>query len=169
MLAAADPGKGRFRGFLRTDCEHFLIDQHRREKALGRGGGVGLISIDAQDAEGRYLFEPADAMTPDRLFDRAWATTLLGRVLDLLAAEYAESGRADQFAHLKVALTEGKGAVSAATLAERLGTTEGAVHSAVHRLKERYRTILKEQIAATLDDPAQIDDEIRDLFAAIRK
>ena len=169
VLAAADPRKGRFRGFLRTDCEHFLIDQHRREKALERGGGVGLISIDAENAEGRYLFEPTDAMTPDRLFDRAWATTLLGRVLDLLAAEYAESGRADLFTHLKVVLIEGKAAISGATLAQRLGTTEGAVHTAVSRIRKRYREILKEQIAATLDDPAQIDDEIRDLFAAIRK
>ncbi len=168
VLAAADPRKGRFRGFLRADCEHFLIDQHRREKALQRGGGVGFIAIDAQVAEGRYHFEPTDAMTPDRLFDRAWATTLLGRVLDLLAVEYSDSGRADLFAHLKVVLTEGKGAVPAATLAERLGMTEGAVHIAVHRLKKRYRVILKEQIAATLDDPAQIDDEIRDLFEAIR-
>jgi hypothetical protein len=107
-------------------------------------------------------------MTPDRLFDRAWAVTLLGGVLDLLAAEYTESGRAELFAHLKVVLTEGKGAVPAATLAERLGTTEGAVSVAIHRLKKRYRAILQEQIAATLDDPAQIDDEIRDLFEAIR-
>ncbi len=168
MLAAAVRRKGRFRAFLRADCEHFLIDQHRHEKALERGGGVALIPIDAQNAEGRYLFEPADAMTPDRLFDRAWAVTLLGRVLELLAAEYAESGRAELFAHLKVVLTEGKGAVSGATLAERLGTSEGAVHAAVHRLKKRYRVILQDQIAATLDDPAQIDDEIRDLFEAIR-
>jgi len=168
VLAAADRRKGRFRSFLRADCEHFLIDQHRREKALERGGGVSLIPIDAQNAEGRYLYEPADAMTPDRLFDRAWAVTLLGRVLDLLGAEYAESGRAEVFAQLKVVLTEGKGAIPAATLAERLGTTEGAVHGAVHRLKKRYRAILQEQIAATLDDPAQIDEEIRDLFEAIR-
>jgi DNA-directed RNA polymerase specialized sigma24 family protein len=169
VLAAADPRKGRFRGFLRTDCEHFLIDQHRRETAQERGGGVGLLSIDAQDAEGRYRFEPADAMTPDRLFDRVWATTLLGRVLDLLAAEYTDPDRAKQFAHLKVVLTEGKKAVSTSVLAERLKTSEGAVHTAIHRLKKRYRTILKEQIAATLDDPAHVDDEIRDLFEAVRK
>ena len=168
VLAAADRSKGRFRSFLRADCEHFLIDQHRREKALERGGGVGLIPIDAQNAEGRYLFEPADAMTPDRLFDRAWAVTLLGRVLDLLGAEYTESGRAEVFAQLKVVLTEGKGAVPAATLAERLDTSEEAVNTAVHRLKKRYRAILQDQIAATLDDPAQVDEEIRDLFEAIR-
>ena len=127
-----------------------------------------MLPIDGQNAEGRYLYEPADAMTADRLFDRAWAVTLLDRVLDLLAIEYAESGRADLFSHLKVILTEGKGAVSAATLAERLGTSEAAVNNAVHRLRKDYRAILQDQIAATLDDPAQVDEEIRDLFEAIR-
>jgi DNA-directed RNA polymerase specialized sigma24 family protein len=168
VLAAADRRKGRFRSFLRADCEHFLVDLYRRDKALERGGGVALISIDARNAEGRYRFEPADAMTPDRLFDRVWAVTLLDRVLDLLAIEYAESGRGDLFIHLKVVLTEGKGAVSAATLAERLGTSEGAVNTAAHRLKRRYRAILQNQIAATLEDPAQVDEEIRDLFEAVR-
>jgi RNA polymerase sigma-70 factor (ECF subfamily) len=169
ILAAADSRKGSFRGFLRTDCEHFLIDRHRRENARVRGGSVTFIPVDARDAEGRYLFEPADAMTPDRLFDRAWATTLLNRVLDLLAAEHAEPARARVFAELKVFLTEGKGAVRCAELARRLGTTEDAIHSAVHRLRKRYRAILEEQIANTLDDQGQIDEEIRALFEAVRK
>ena len=108
-------------------------------------------------------------MTPDRLFEHACAVTLLGHVLDLLAAEYAESGHAKAFVHLKVVLTEGKGAVSAATLAERLGTTEGAVYGEIHQLRKRYREILKHQIATTIYDPAQIDDEIRDLFRAVRR
>jgi DNA-directed RNA polymerase specialized sigma24 family protein len=169
VLAAADPSKGRFRGFLRTDCKHFLIDRHRRETSRQRGGAVSFIPIDAQDAEGRYVFEPADGMTPDRLFDRVWATTLLGRVLDLLAQEHTEPARAKLFAEIKIVLTEGKSAVPAFALAKRLGTTERAIHTAISRLKKRYREILKDQIAATLDDPAQIDDEIRDLFEAVRK
>jgi DNA-directed RNA polymerase specialized sigma24 family protein len=169
VLAAADPSKGRFRGFLRTDCEHFLIDRHRRETSLQRGGAVSLIPIDAQDAEGRYIFEPADGMTPEKVFNRVWATTLLGRVLDLLAQEHTEPDRATLFAEIKVVLTEGKSAVPAAALAKRLETTEGAIHTAVSRLKRRYREILKDQIAATLDNPAQIEDEIRDLFEAVRK
>ncbi len=168
VLAAADRRKGRFRSFLRTDCEHFLIDQHRRDKALERGGGVAMIPIDAQNAEGRYLFEPTDSMTPDKVFDRAWAVTLLDRVLELLAAKYAESGRGDLFTHLKVVLTQGKGAVPSATLAELVGKSEEAVNTAIHRLRKDYRTILQDQIAATLDDPAQVDDEIHDLFEAIR-
>jgi RNA polymerase sigma-70 factor (ECF subfamily) len=165
VIAAADRGKGRFRTFLWTDCQHFLIDQFRRRRA--RGGGTVPLSIDTCAAEGRYRFEPADEMTPDRLFARAWAMTLLDRVLGLLANEYAAKGRSEVFDRLKITLTQGKGAVPAATLAAQLGTTEGAVHVAVHRLKKRYRAILLEQIAATLDDPSEVDDEIRSLFAAI--
>src|SRR5262249_12455367 len=141
------------------------IDQFRRRRA--RGGGTVPLSIDTCAAEGRYRFEPADEMTPDRLFARAWAMTLLDRVLGLLANEYAAKGRSDVFDRLKITLTQGKGAVPAATLAAQLGTTEGAVHVAVHRLKKRYRAILLEQIASTLDDPSEVDDEIRSLFAAI--
>ncbi len=126
------------------------------------------VSIDVDDAENRYRFEPADDWTPDRLFDRAWATTLLDRVLGLLAQEYAQTGRADVFDRLKVVLSQGKGAVPAAELAAQLGTTEGAVHTAVHRLKKRYRAILQREIAATLDDPSEVDEEIRWLFEAIR-
>jgi len=165
IFAAAEPGKGRFRAFLRTDCQHFLIDQFRRMTA--RGGGIPTVSIDAQRAEDRYRFEPADTLTPDRLFDRAWALTLLEKVLDLLAAEYAAKGHSELFDHLKVVLTQGKGAVPAATLAALLGKTEEAVHMAVHRLRKRYREILEAQIAATLDDPSEMEDEIRSLFEAI--
>jgi len=165
VIAAANPGKGRFRAFLRTDCQHFLIDQFRRMTA--QGGGTPTVSIDACGAEDRYRFEPADTLTPDRLFDRAWALTLLEKVLDLLAAEYAAKGHSELFDHLKIVLTQGKGAVSTATLAARLGKTEEAVLMAVHRLRKRYREILQEQIAATLDDPSEMEDEIRSLFEAI--
>ena len=165
IIAAANPGKGRFRAFLRTDCQHFLIDQFRRMTARGRG--TPTVSIDAHVAEERYRFEPTDTLTPDRLFDRAWALTLLDKVLDLLAGEYAAKGRSELFDHLKIVLTQGKGAVSAATLAEQVGKSEEAVNMAVHRLRKRYREILEDQIAATLDDPSEMEDEIRSLFEAI--
>jgi RNA polymerase sigma-70 factor (ECF subfamily) len=166
VIAAADRRKGRFRTFLRTDCQHFLIDQYRRNRA--RDAGVVPISIDSRDAEGRYQIEPADGMTPERLFDRAWAMTLLDRVLGLLASEYAAKGRSEVFDRLKIILTQGKGAVPAATLATQLGMTEEAVHVAVNRLKKRYRALLQGQIATTLDDPSEMDDEIRSRFDAIR-
>jgi RNA polymerase sigma-70 factor (ECF subfamily) len=94
--------------------------------------------------------------------------TLLDRVLGLLAGEYAAKGRSEVFDRLKIILTQGKGAVPAATLAIQLGTTEGAVQVAVHRLRKRYRELLQEQIAATLDEPSEVEDEVRWLFDAIR-
>ena len=115
VIAAADQSKGRFRAFLKTDCQHFLIDHHRKEAV--RAHVLKPVSIDADDAETRYRFEPADDTTPDRLFDRTWATTLLDRVLGLLAHEYAQTGRAEVFERLKVLLSQGKGAVPAAELA----------------------------------------------------
>ncbi len=103
------------------------------------------------------------------IFDRAWAVTLLDQVLDLLAREFAAKGQSDLFDHLKIVLTGGKGAISAATLSAQLGKSEEAVHMAVHRLRNRYREILEAQIAATLDDPSEIEmeNEIRSLFQAI--
>jgi RNA polymerase sigma-70 factor (ECF subfamily) len=166
VIASADRTKGRFRAFLKTDCQHFLIDQDRRKRV--RSKVLKALSIDAADAENRYRFEPADAMTPERIFDRTWAMTLLDRVLGLLEQEYAANGRADAFDRLKVVLTQGKGVVPAAELAIQLGTTESAVNTAVHRLKKRYKAILQQEIAATLDDPAEVDEEISWLFEAMR-
>ena len=166
VIAAADRSKGRFRAFLRTDCQHFLIDQAR--KRIVRAKVLKAVSIDGTGAESRYRLEPADEMTAERLFDRAWATTLLDRALGLLGAEYAANGRADVFDRLKVVLSQDKGAVKSADLAAQLGTTEGAVNTAVHRLRKRYREILQREIAATLDDPAEVNEEIRWLFEAIQ-
>ena len=168
-LAAADPSKGRFRAFLRTDCNFFLADARDRAARLKRGGGVTPISIDARDAEGRYLVELADELTPERLFDRAWAEALLERALARLAAEYAGSGRAALFAQLEPALMPGPHAEPYAAIAERLGMTEAAVHQAASRLRRRHRARLREEAAATLHEPddAAVEQEIRDLFAAL--
>jgi len=166
VIARADRTKGRFRAFLKTDCQHCLLDQGRRNRV--RSTVLKTLSIDGVDAENRYRFEPADAMTPERIFDRTSAMTMLERVLGLLEQEYAANGREDVFDRLKVVLTRGKGAVPAAELATQLATTEGAVNTAAHRLKKRYRAILQQEIASTLDDPAEVDEEIRWLFEAIR-
>ncbi len=164
VLTSVEERKGRFRAFLQVACKNFLIDTWRQKREVS----ATAISIDARTAEGRYLVEPADTMTPERLFDRVWALTLLDRVLALLASEYTEPARAALYNQLKVVLTEGKGAVRAAVVAERLGITEGDVYNASHRLRKRYREILEEQIAATLDDRSEFDDEIRSLFDALR-
>jgi DNA-directed RNA polymerase specialized sigma24 family protein len=166
VIARADRSKGRFRSFLRTDCQHFLVDNLRRERVRARV--LKPVSIDRDFAENRYRHEPVDRMTPDRVFDRAWAMTLLDRVLEILADNYAASSRSDIFEKLKIVLTQGRDAVDTSALAVQLGMTEGVVNVAVHRLKNRYRKVLQELIAETLDDPSEIDDEIQSLFDAIR-
>jgi DNA-directed RNA polymerase specialized sigma24 family protein len=169
VLAAADRDKGRFRSFLRTDCAYFLADQRDRDHAQKRGGGVVPISIDARDAEGRYRVEPADVLTPERLFDRAWALTLLGRAVEQIASEYEESGRSALFNRLKFVLSEGPGTVAYASIAAELEMSEVAVQSAIQRLRKRFRALVRDQIAATLDNPAPtaIEDEIGALFTAL--
>jgi RNA polymerase sigma-70 factor (ECF subfamily) len=166
IISAADRTKGRFRAFLKTDCQHFLLDEARRDKV--RRKVRGAVSIDFDQAERRYQFEPSDNLTPDQIFDRTWALTLLDRVLRFLAQEYEDSGHSESFGHLKVFLTQGKGAASVSDIAEKLGTTEGAVYTAVHRLKKRYRMILEQEIAATIDDATTVDEEIQRLFDAVR-
>jgi DNA-directed RNA polymerase specialized sigma24 family protein len=165
IFAAADQRKGRFRTFLCTDCQNFLIDEYRRRK---RRGEFSCISIDGDLAESRYRIEPTHDMTPERQFDRSWAITLLDRGLRLLAEEYAAKGRAAVFDCLKCVLDQRESAVPVATLAAQLGKTEAAVYTAVHRLKRRYRKILEREVAATLDEGSSIDEEIRALFDALR-
>jgi RNA polymerase sigma-70 factor (ECF subfamily) len=166
-VAAADAGKGRFRSFLLADCIRFLADRREHDQAARRGGGVAPLSIDARDAEGRYLREPSHDRTAERLFERDWALALLDVVLAHLRREYEGSGRSRAFDVLKVVLTDGARAVPQAALAERLGTTEGAVQVAVHRLRRHYRDLVREAIAATVGDGVEVEDEIRDLFAAL--
>ncbi len=167
VLASADPRKGRFRAFLLTDCVHFLANVRDRENALKRGGGRTFVPIDSAAAEGRYSAEPAYDLTPERLFERTWALTLLAAVFDALRREFESEGKIALFEELKVVLEEGPGAVPYGEIAARLGTTGGAVKVAVHRLRKRYKALLHDQIAATVDDPAEVEDEIRALFDAL--
>jgi RNA polymerase sigma-70 factor (ECF subfamily) len=166
-VAAADPSKGRFRSFLLTDCTHFLAHRRERDRAAKRGGGIAPLSIDIRDAEGRYLREPAHSLTPERLFQRDWALELLDGVLARLRREYEHSGRAATFEALKCVLTADSPSVPHAELAARLGTTPGAAQVAVHRLRKRYRALIREAIAATVVDRAEVESEIRELFAAL--
>lgn len=168
LLARADPHRGRFRSFLLGVYTHYLANRHDHEHALKRGGGRTTFSIDGTMAEGRYDRDLVLELTPERIFDRGWALTLLGRVLDGLRREYEDAGREAVFATLSVNLTEGPRTESHAVIAERLGVTEGAARVAVHRLRRRYAHLLRSEIAATVDDPAEIEDEIRALFAALR-
>jgi RNA polymerase sigma-70 factor (ECF subfamily) len=166
-LAGVEPSKGKFRAFLLAACRHFFSHQRDRDHALKRGGGKRPLSIDARDAEGCYLREPADHLTPEALFNRRWALALLEGALDELRAEYTHAGKADLFDALKATLTGDPRSTPYAAIAARLGMTEGAVQVAVHRLRSRYRAALRTRIAATVADPADIEEEIRDLFAAL--
>jgi RNA polymerase sigma-70 factor (ECF subfamily) len=164
-LARVDRSKGKFRAFLLAACTHFLANEWDRQRAQKRGGDRRILSIDRADAEQRYGMEPSHDLTPETLFARRWAITLLDQTLDDLRAEYTRARQRERFEVLKLALTGDR--VSLTEMAGRLGMAKGAVYVAVHRLRERYREALRARIAATLDHPSQIDDEIRDLFAAL--
>jgi RNA polymerase sigma-70 factor (ECF subfamily) len=169
LVAKADPERGRFRGFLRTVCARVLSTERERATARKRGGGKSALSIDVGDAETRYSREPSHELTPERIFDRTWALTLLGRVFDQLRSEYDAAGRAAIFDELRAVLTGASQADSYATIALRLGTSDGAIRVAVHRLRRRYGILLRQEIAATVGDPIEIDDEIRSLFSALQE
>jgi RNA polymerase sigma-70 factor (ECF subfamily) len=166
FLATLDPGKGKFRSFLLTACKHFLVNERERAHAQKRGGGRPLVSLDFGDAEARYGREPGHSLTAERLFERRWALDLLNQVLARLRGEYEATGKGRLFECLKGRLTGDAGAPHARAAAE-LGLSEGAVKVAVHRLRKRYRELLREEIAHTVDDPGQVEDEIRALFAAL--
>ena len=167
LIARADPARGRFRAFLRTVCARHLAGERDRENASKRGGGRPMLAIDAGDAEGRYAREPAHDLTADRIFDRTWALTLLDCVVDRLRREYDDAGRSDKFDVLIAVLTRDPASDPYEETARRLGTTEGSVRVAVHRLRRRYGLLLREEIAATVGDAELVDEEIRDLFAAL--
>jgi RNA polymerase sigma-70 factor (ECF subfamily) len=166
-LASVDQAKGRFRSFLLAACRHFLANERDRVKSLKRGGDRQFVSINFQDADGRYGCEPGHSETPERLFERRWALALLEKVLARLRGEYEAGGKGPLFERLKGHLTGDSRGASHASVAAELGLSAGAVKVAVHRLRRRYRDLLHEEIARTLDDPGQVEAEIRDLFAAL--
>lgn len=166
-ISSADRSKGRFRSFLLGTLKHFLANEWDRANAQKRGGGQVLIPIDVASAETSCGFEPADQSTADKVFERRWALTLLDQVLRRLRHEYVESGKQTLFEQLKHTLTEASQSVPYAQIAVRLNTTEGAIKVAVHRLRQRYRELLRAEIASTVAGPEEVDDEIRNLFAAL--
>ena len=161
-LADVRREKGKFRAFLLAAMNHYLADEWDRASAQKRDA-QRTISLDAQSAETRYGHEPADTVTPERLFERQWALTLLETVLQRLQREYAAAGKEALFCELRFAIVGDKAAVPYATLAERLTVTDEAVRVAVHRLRQRYRRLLREEIAHTVGDEAEIEAELRAL------
>lgn len=161
-LAAVHREKGRFRSFLLAGLNHFLADEWDRASAQKRDLRR-TVPLDADSAETRYRREPADTATPERLFERQWALTLLETVVQRLHREHAAAGKGPLFLALRFAITGDRHTLPYADLAARLGLSDAAVRVAVHRLRQRYRQLLREEIAHTVADAADIEEELRHL------
>lgn len=157
--------RGRFRAFLLASLKHFLANEWDKSQRQKRGGRVTHFSLDWQTADTQFQVA-ANATSPDQEFDREWAVALLAKVIERLQTECEMDGRAEQFQELKIFLSAGKSAIPYSDVAKNLGVEEGAVRVAVHRLRKRYRQLLVEEVAQTLADPTQADEEMKALFAA---
>ncbi|MBL7187449.1 MAG: sigma-70 family RNA polymerase sigma factor [Phycisphaerae bacterium] len=166
-LKKVKPEGGKFRSFLLTALKHFIANERARAAAKKRGGGRAILSLDFENAESQYALEPADDLTPEKLFEKSWALTVLERTMDRLGAELASKGKQKLFDHLRVYLAAEPSAIPYREVAAELGMTEGAARVAVHRLRKQCRQLLRDEIAQTVADEGQIDDEIRGLFAAL--
>lgn len=158
--------RGRFRAFLLASLKHFLINEWDKTQRLKRGGGAAHLSLDWKTADTHFQIASTAEPSPDKAYDREWALALLSKVIERLQAECESEGRRKQFAELKIFLTAGKGALSHAEAGKALGMDEAAVRTAVHRLRKRYRQLLRDEIAQTLSNPAQVDEEMQALFGA---
>jgi RNA polymerase sigma-70 factor (ECF subfamily) len=165
FLDTIDRSKGRFRSFLLASLEHFLSHERDKANALKQGGGVPPVSLDAADAETRYRLEPADPVTPELVFERRWGMTVMERTMDRLRDEYV--AQPDRFEQLKACLT-GDSPDRYAEIGGALGMTEAAVKAAVHRLRQRYGRLLREEIAETVTSDTEVDEELRHLLRVVR-
>ena len=166
-LDRANPEKGRFRSFILTSLKFFAADEQDRQRARKRGGGA-VVSFEFSSGEDRYQSEPGHDETPDRIFERRWALSMLERVLERLRAEFVQHGRPENFERLKVFLL-GQSEASYADLAREMDTSEGALKVAVHRLRKRYRELFRQEIADTVADPAEVESELRYLAAVLTR
>jgi RNA polymerase sigma-70 factor (ECF subfamily) len=163
----ADQQKGRFRSFLLSALNHFLADEWDKARAQKRGGGVPSVPLQFDTAETRYGHEPVDNITPEQSYERRWVLTLLDEVLHRLRSEYEQEGRAELFAELNPCLVGDRTAQPYTELGAKLGVSEGTVKAAVHRLRQRYRQLLRDEIAHTVAEPGEVDEELQHLFAVL--
>ena len=164
-LNRAEPEKGRFRAFLLTSLKFFVADEEDRQRAHKRGGGL-LVPLKFSSGEERYQREPAHDETPERIFERRWALSVLDRVTENLRNEFIQHGRPEHFERLKIFLL-GQSDAPYAALAQELNTSEGALKVAIHRLRKRYRELFRQEIADTVADPAEVESELRHLAAVL--
>jgi RNA polymerase sigma-70 factor (ECF subfamily) len=160
-LEAADRERGRFRTFLIMALKRFVANEWDKRQSAKRGGGQSFVPLDTKFAEERYLADPSPALSPDHLYERRWALTLLARALARLREEYEADGRGADFACLKSYLTAERGTIPYGEIARELGTSEGASRVAVHRLRKRYREVFRETVSDTVSSADEIDTEMR--------
>jgi RNA polymerase sigma factor (sigma-70 family) len=166
-LDRADPEKGRFRSFILTSLKFFVADEGDRDRAQKRGGGM-VEPLEFSSGEERYQREPAHDETPERIFERRWALSVLDRVVERLHDEFVEHGRPEHFGRLKIFLL-GQSDAPYAALAREMNTSEGALKVAIHRLRKRYRELFRQEIADTVADPGEVESELRFLAAVLSK
>ena len=167
LLAQATPDRGRFRSFLLTAMQNFLTNEWRKAQATKRGGGQRILSLDFSAGDSRLNFEPGYDWTAERIFERNWSITLLEHVLTRLRDEYTTAGKEQLFAALRPYISNNRDEGSFAAVAEKLEMTEGAAKVAAHRLRKRYRELLRAELAQTVADHADVDAEIAWLFNAL--
>jgi RNA polymerase sigma-70 factor (ECF subfamily) len=166
-LSRVGPQKGKFRTFLLASVNHLLADRWDRTHRQKRGGGAPVFSLDAQSMDPRYEPEPADPLTPEKVFERRWALTLLDQVLGRLEKEQADSGRSGTHAVLQPFLTGNPEPGEYTAAATTLGLTEGAVRVAIHRLRHRFGELFREEVLHTLSDPTELNGEMRHLLEVL--
>lgn len=166
-LSQFRPEAGRFRSFLLMSLQRFLANESDRALALKRGGRQAIVSLDTETAEQRYGVEPAHDLTPEKIFERHWAKTVVKRVFERLGEEFSDRGRSRHFEQLRGYLTGDEPNESYQLAADNLGTTEGAVKAGVHRMRHRFGQLLRDEVAATVARPDQVEGEIRHLLAAL--
>ena len=165
----ADPQRGRFRTFLLTSLRHYLRDAHDQRTAAKRGGRAHVLSLDRERAERGYAAEPVEHATPERVFEKRWATILLENVLAQVGAEFARTGKREFFDQLKGFVWGEQGTTPVRQIATQFGASESAVKVTVHRLRQRFRELLRLEIAHTVTQPEEIDEEIRYLARVLRE
>jgi RNA polymerase sigma-70 factor (ECF subfamily) len=168
-LRAVSPERGRFRSLLLASLNHFLTNEWKRAGTLKRGGGICFLSLDQTAAEDRYRLEPVNDLTPEKIFERRWALTLLDQVLTRLRDECVVDGNSKLFDQLRGFLSNTSDPGSYAEVAAQIGTSETAARQAVRRLRQRYRELMRAEIAQTVSSPQEIDDEIRHLFTVFAR
>jgi RNA polymerase sigma-70 factor (ECF subfamily) len=169
VLAQAQRERGKFRSLLLASVTHFLANEWDRSQALKRGSGCTILSLDFDSAEHKYHLEPADELTPEALFEHQWAMALLDSVLARMCDEYTRRGQAVEFDALKLFLTGDQERGTYHEIAAKLSSSEGAIRTAVHRLRRRYADLVREAIADTVADQDEVDSEIRFLLAALER